>query len=171
METTASKCDWHVVYTYPQCEKKAFDKLAAKNIDAYLPCQTVVRQWSDRKKKMDVPLFPNYVFVSVNPKARHEVLNVPGITRFVSFDGQPAILSDREITTIKMMLEGNGDLTCESFYAVGDRVRVISGPLRGLEGMLLEKKGAHRFYVRFHSFEQALSIEIQANRLEKITSH
>jgi len=162
------KYDWNVVYTYPNCEQKVFDGLLEKNINAYLPCHTVIRQWSDRKKRMNVPLFANYVFVYVSQMERYHVLSVPGITRFICFDGRPAPIPEKQINVIRMILDGNFDVTPEPFYSVGDNVKVIRGPLAGLEGMLIQKKGAQRFYIRFNSIEQAMSIDIQTNLLEKI---
>jgi transcription antitermination factor NusG len=96
------------------------------------------------------------------------VLNIPGITRFISFDGKPATVSDEEIDTIKLLINGDWDITKESSYGVGDKVKVIHGPLSGLEGVLLEKKGTKRFGIRLESIEQSISIEIQSRFLERI---
>ncbi len=162
------KYDWNVVYTYPNCEKKAFDGLLEKNINAYLPCYTVVRQWSDRKKKLIVPLFSNYVFVNVSQMEWHHVLSVAGITRFICFEGRPAPIPEKQINDLKLILDGNYDVSPEPFYNVGDNVRVIHGSLAGFEGTLIQRRGANRFYIRFTSIEQAMSIDIQTNLLEKI---
>jgi transcription antitermination factor NusG len=162
------KYEWNVVYTHPQCERKAFEALTKKSINAYLPCYTVSRQWSDRKKKINVPMFPNYLFVYVSKLERHHVLNVDGITRFISFDGTPASISDDEIRTIKLMIDGDMNPAPESYFVIGDHVRVIGGPLAGMEGMLIEKKGTRRLFIRFHSVSQAISVDVQHNLVQKI---
>jgi transcription antitermination factor NusG len=91
---------WRVVYTYPQQEKKIFNKLLALGMNAYLPLRKIVKQWSDRKKQLEVPLFPNYLFVKVPDIYRFRVLAIPGVTRFISFDGRLAAVSDKEMKMI-----------------------------------------------------------------------
>jgi transcription antitermination factor NusG len=162
-----SKCQWHVIYTYPHFEKKIFGQLFEKNIDAFLPCQKTVKQWRDRKKTVEIPLFPNYIFVNISTADRHKVF-VEGVTRFISFDGKPAIVPDKEIDVIKKLSQNNCNVNNESYYNKGDKVRVVAGPLAGLEGMLLDIKGKSRVSIRFNSIAQAVSIDIQSSLLEKI---
>lgn len=161
------KSEWHLVYTYPQFERKIYSSLTEIGIDAFLPFQNVIRQWSDRKKYVQVPLFPNYVFVNISSVDRFKVL-INGVTRFVSFGGKPAIVPDKEIDNIKKLSQEKWNITNEGYYTVGDKVRVIAGPLTGLEGVLLDKKGHTRFGIRFTSIEQAVSIDIQSSFLAKM---
>jgi transcription antitermination factor NusG len=130
--------------------------------------QSVVREWSDRRKKMVVPLFPNYVFVRLSAVQRHLVLSIAGVTRFVSFCGSPARLSDEEMIVLKTFSEGKMNVDKEEFYSVGDKVKVVSGALAGMEGMLIERKGNQRFLVRFNSIEQAVSVQISQDVIDKI---
>lgn len=159
---------WSVVYTYPQAERKIAAALVGKCIDTYLPLAKEVRQWSDRKKKVVVPIFPNYVFVHLRAADRYKVLSVPGVTRFISIGGHPVVIPEKEMNSIRMLTESDNILVKEEYYHVGDRVRVSSGPFVGLQGMLIEKNGSKRFYVRFDSIEQAVSIAVEAKLLEKI---
>jgi len=165
---TTEDLTWYVVYTYPKMEKKIFSNLVKQSINAFLPFQRVVRQWSDRKKKLEIPLFPNYVFVQVPEKERFKVFNVPGITRFVSFDGKPAVVSDHEINPIKQIVNNDIQFEHEVSFSSGDRVKVVHGPLAGLEGVLLEKKGGSRFGLHFTSISQSISVDIQYNLLERV---
>jgi transcription elongation factor/antiterminator RfaH len=160
---------WHVVYTFPNFEKKIYNQLLQQNIDAYLPCQHVVRQWSDRKKKVEVPLFPNYVFVKVSKSEHFKVLSTNGVVRFISFCGIPAVMPKEDIEAIRLLINGNWKIDKEAYFAVGDRVKIIHGPLAGLEGIWLEKRGAKRFGIRFESIKQAVSIDIHSCYLEKIS--
>src|SRR5687768_9967528 len=109
---------WYAVYTYPQCERKIYNKLTERNIVAYLPTHVVTRLWSDRKKKLIMPLLPNYVFVNVTPKDRYRVLSIEGVTRFVSFGHEPAAISEKEILSLKILVDGNMNIERESFYAI-----------------------------------------------------
>ena len=160
---------WHVVYTYPKQERKIFQQLSEKEIPAYLPSQKVIQQWSDRKKSVEVLLFPNYVFVKVPSVDRYKVLSVPGVTRFIFFDGKPAIVSEKEMAIIKLISGEDMEIEKEDFCQTGDKVRVLCGPLAGLKGRLMEKKGRKRFAIRFDSITQVVSVEIQAAFLEKIS--
>ncbi|MBL0741378.1 UpxY family transcription antiterminator [Chryseolinea lacunae] len=159
---------WYVVYTYPKQERRIFEDLTEQNINAFFPCQKVVKQWSDRKKKLSVPLFPNYVFVQISLRDRFKVFNVPGITRFISVDGLPSAVPQKEITTIKRLLDEDVSIENEEFYETGENVRVTQGPFAGMVGVLLEKKGGRRFGIRFGSIAQAISVDIQSSFLEKV---
>lgn len=161
---------WNLVYTQPQFEKKIYKMLERSSITAYLPVQTVLREWSDRKKRISLPLFPNYVFVNVNLRERYKVLSVPGVTRFISFGGQLASIPECDINYLKMLSETDWDIKKENFYETGDKVRVIKGPLTGLEGVLVERTRSQRFLVHFKSFAQSISIDIQTSCLETIKS-
>jgi transcription antitermination factor NusG len=142
--------------------------LTKKNINAYLPLKKVIRQWSDRKKCVEMPLFPNYVFVKATKTEYSKVLDVHGIVRFVSFEGKPALLSEKEIHVLQTLVSGDWDVNKETYCSVGDRVKVVQGPFIGLEGILLERKGSKRFGIKLKSIEQAFSVEIQSCFIEKI---
>jgi transcription antitermination factor NusG len=161
-----SKASWHAVYTYPNLERKIHAALVKQTVVAYLPLQKVARQWSDRIKEILVPLFPNYLFVRILDRERGNVLQVPGVARFVAFEGQPAILSDDEIETIRKL--EHTPLERESPLLSGDRVQIVQGPLVGLEGILFQKKGKQRFGVRLHGLRQVLSLDIGVGFLKKL---
>jgi transcription antitermination factor NusG len=159
---------WSVVYTYPHAEKRIAEKLNEKNIPTCLPMQTETRQWSDRRKKIQCPIFPNYVFVQAHRMDHYKILSVPGVTRFILIDGKPVTISETEMKSIRLLAESSTRVVREDYYHVGDKVRVISGPFTGLQGMLIEKNGNKRFFVRFDSIEQAVSVIIDVRFLEGI---
>lgn len=128
---------WLAIYTKPRSEKKVAERLQAKSIEVYCPLQTVVRQWSDRKKKVVIPIFPSYVFVHVEEQERREVLMDPSVLNFVFYLGKPAVIKPYEIETIQFFLGEfkNQDYDISIFdYKKGDHVDIVAGPLKGMEG-------------------------------------
>ena len=158
------------LHAAPVRKKNIQDARTEQHYGTRLPVQTVLREWSDRKKRISLPLFPNYVFVNVNLRERYKVLSVPGVTRFISFGGQLASIPECDINYLKMLSETDWDIKKENFYETGDKVRVIKGPLTGLEGVLVERTRSQRFLVHFKSFAQSISIDIQTSCLETIKS-
>lgn len=163
---------WHVIYTYPKAEKKIYSDLLRLNIESYLPLQKVVRQWSDRKKRIEVPLFPNYVFVKAEQCERWKVLSVDGVVKFISFNGILSTVSDFEINMIRKILQGEHvTIVQENYIGIGRRVRVARGRFAGLEGTLVEKKGKVRLLIRIDSISQSLSMDIPSDSIEEVREH
>src|SRR5690606_40964625 len=98
---------WYALYTKPRNEKKVADGLAKLGIEVYCPMVIQVRQWSDRKKKVELPLIPSYVFVRLEEKERERVFEVPGIVRYLYWLGKPAVITDVEIKTLQGSLKNN----------------------------------------------------------------
>jgi transcription antitermination factor NusG len=158
--TSTSPSCWHIVYTSPNTEKKIYNELCKRSINAYLPVNQVVRQWSDRKKKLELPLFPNYIFVKVTAREMWSVLMVAGVLRFISFGQQIAVIKDEEIETIKKLLHTNPEVNQETDCVIGDRVKVTDGPFKGLEGTVSQVKGYTRLFVSLETINRVLSVEI-----------
>nr|WP_068890794.1 UpxY family transcription antiterminator [Pedobacter panaciterrae] len=167
MENT-SKSNWYIVYTFPNLEKKIYNELTKKKIKAYLPLQNVIRQWSDRKKELKVPMFPNYVFINSTERERFSLLKIGGVLKFITFEGKPAMMSEDEILNIMkfetMIFE------VESSLVSGDEVIIIDGPFTGLQGKLFIKRGKERLGVHLNSINQSLSIEVCSTSLRKIVN-
>ncbi|WP_347052943.1 UpxY family transcription antiterminator [Flavobacterium olei] len=120
--------NWYVVYTKPKWEKKVADKLNQLGIECYCPLITQVKQWSDRKKKVEVPLFNSYVFVRLNDSERNSAFQVSGVVRYLFWLGKPAIVKDQEIEIIKQSLKAsNLSEISVSNIQVGDRIKLESG--------------------------------------------
>lgn len=158
---------WHVIYTYSGFEKKVNNVLLKNKFNTYLPLQKVARQWSDRKKIVEVPLFPNYIFVQTSAKRRFDILNIQGISHYVAFNKRPVCVSDEEIGAIRtIMIEP--EVAVEKYIDEGHLVRLTEGPFIGLKGIVFEKKGKKRIGIKIESINQILSIEVCESSIEKI---
>lgn len=120
--------NWYVVYTKPKWEKKVAERLNEIGIECYCPLITQVKQWSDRKKKTEVPLFNSYVFVHLEDVTRNSVFQISGVVRYLFWLGKPAIVKDEEINIIKISLKAPNisDISVSSIQ-VGDRIKLETG--------------------------------------------
>jgi len=131
---------WYVVYTTPRGEKKASQRLEEKGIETYLPLRKTIRQWSDRKKKIAVPLFTSYLFVHVNlVHEKYPVLETYGVVSFVRYLGKEAVVRDSEIEAIEYMLQNFTEIQTQSLQP-GQRVNIQGGSLKGQTGVVRDLK-------------------------------
>ena len=135
---------WYVVYTKPKWEKKVAEKLNQIGVECYCPIVTQIKQWSDRKKKVEVPLFNSYVFVKLLDADRNSVFQVAGVVRYLFWLGKPAIVRDEEIEIIKknIAVSGAGDIVVET-YKVGDKIKLESGVFSNQEAIVQEVSRNH----------------------------
>lgn len=152
---------WFALYTCPRHEKFVYHQLNAKAVESYLPLYQSVRRWNDRTALIDVPLFPGYIFVRIPFSARLRVLTVPGVVRIVSFNGKPASLADEEIKTLQTSVAARA-AEPYPYLAEGRRIRIAGGPLKGLEGIVVRRKGKLRAVISIHSIMQSYSVEVDA---------
>ena len=133
--------EWLLVYSKPRHEIKLSSRLLDMGIEAFCPTRHIVKQWSDRKKKVEEPLFTSYVFVKLDASERHLIFHVPGFSRFVFWLGKPVIVREKEIIAIKNFLNKvvHDSIVLEQF-SIGQSVQVQMGPLKSLEGKLLTIK-------------------------------
>jgi len=161
--------NWYAVYTKPRYEKKLTKYLIDKGIEAYLPLSKTIRQWSDRKKIVEVPLMSSYVFVNVIPDQYYEVLNTPGAVKYIWFGGKPAIIPAKQIETLKLIIDSDLEVNCVSgIIPKGSIIKVASGPLKGLSGELLTYAGKHKVIVRIDHLDKVLMITISPQLLETV---
>ncbi len=162
--------NWYVVYTKPKWEKKVAEQLKEKGVECYCPLIIQVKQWSDRKKKVEVPLFNSYVFVQIEESNRNDVFLSTGVVRYLFWLGKPAIVRDEEIKTIKKWLDGSqvNEITIEQFQ-VGDRVKVASGPFSSQEAIIQEVNKTH-FVLVLESLGCVLKMNLKGvnNSIESI---
>jgi transcription antitermination factor NusG len=155
---TGTKKHWHALYTRPRFEKRVANEIQKKGILSYLPLTHVLKQWSDRKKWVDEPLFRGYVFIQGDSVALYRSLQTTGVIRMVEFLGRPAVVPEEEIDRIRRILkEGECVESCVTMN-VGDRVSIVRGPLMGIEGRLVEIQGRSRLVVSVPSINQALRL-------------
>ena len=131
---------WYVLYTKPRNEKKVAERLSAAGYNVYCPLHKVKRQWSDRMKVVEEPLFKGYLFIQVQDKRRDEVFNYPGAVRYLFWLRRPAIVRESEIHTIQKWLGqyNHSDIDISDILP-GDYVRITSGPFTGEQAILLDK--------------------------------
>lgn len=164
--------NWFVFYTKSRQEKKVFSLLNRRGFEVFLPMQKVMRQWSDRKKKVEVPLFNSYIFVFVEEHRISEVLQVPGISWNIRHNGKPAVLHHQELETIHrflltgLLIETGAD---SDHVAIGDRVKVIDGPLKGAVGTLTNFQNKERFHMLLASIGQTISVDVDKKIVRKLT--
>ena len=136
--------NWYVVYTKPKWEKKVAEKLTQIGIECYCPIITQVKQWSDRKKKIEVPLFNSYVFVQLQEGDRNSVFQIAGVVRYLFWLGKPAIVRDEEIKSIKDSLKASNIAEVSvSSIQVGDRIKLESGAFSNQSAIVQEVSNTH----------------------------
>ena len=130
------KKKWYVVYTKARNEKKTALILEKSGIDVYCPIVKEVRQWSDRKKTVEVPSFSSYLFVHLAPKERELVYAAPGVVRYLFWLNRPAIVKDQEIETLKSWLSGEVLAAKVQTLKAGDCLSISQGPFKGKDGVI-----------------------------------
>ena len=139
-------------------------------IESYLPMHKVVRQWSDRKKKMEVPLFPNYVFVKVDEVMRVSLFSIKELVKFVSIEKRPVVVREKEIMTIKRVLSEDVQVSAEEYFQEGMRVRIGYGQFVGMEGVIVKKNNSTRLVVKIDGLMKAFSFNIASHLAEVVIS-
>jgi transcription antitermination factor NusG len=156
---------WYTAYTLSRHEKAVAQQLGLRQVETYLPLYLSVRQWAERRAVVQMPLFPGYVFVRISGGERIRVLEHPSVIRLVTFNGKPIPLPDSEIERLRAALE-----LCKAepfpFLIPGKRVRVRSGPLAGLEGTILRRKGRMRLVVSVEAIERSIIFDLDGSDLE-----
>lgn len=133
---------WYALYTKPRWEKKVAAGLTAKGIEAYLPLNKELRQWSDRKKWVEMPLLPSYVFVQVTPAEESKVRMVEGVINYVYWLGKKAVIRDAEIEALKEFVANHQNIQIEKLdYEPGTVIELESGPFKGKEATVVAVKG------------------------------
>jgi len=127
---------WFAIYTRPKNEKKVVEGLEKLGIEVYCPMVTQIKQWSDRKKKVEMPLINSYVFVNIEDKNRNIVFEVPGVVRYLFWLGKPAIIQEQEIDTLKASLKGIFSSVEVNGIEPGDSLTISQGPFQGKEGVV-----------------------------------
>ena len=156
---------WYALYTRSRHEKKLLTELADRSIEVFLPMREVLSRWKDRKKRIWLPLFPGYIFIHQvdTPENRYRVLNLPGAVRFVGHEGHAERIPEEQIEAVRRFLEAEIAIDPYPYIRVGQQVEIVAGPLRGIQGILVRKRGRFRFVLRVDLIRQAVSIEIDAS--------
>lgn len=160
------KRKWYAIYTKPRWEKKLAERLEEKGIEHYLPMVKTLKLWSDRKKWVTEPLFKSYIFVHVAPDEYFLAIQTPGAVKYITFEGRAVSIPDLQIEAIRTFIESGEDLVSNSpDMKIGDRVTVVRGPLKGLEGTLVEFHQKHRVRIMIEGIQQSLHIKVPQSYL------
>ncbi len=158
---------WTAFYTKPRNEKKAAERLLSKGLEVYCPTTTVIKQWSDRKKKIKEPVFSSYIFARVNEAERQQILTDPSIVSSVFWLKKPVVIRQNEIDAIKRFLQEFPQEIKSVAIAAGDRAMISAGPLRGEEGVVVERRG-NKALLQLQSLGLELQAEVSINKLDTV---
>ncbi|HET6144323.1 MAG TPA: UpxY family transcription antiterminator [Candidatus Acidoferrales bacterium] len=160
--------DWYALFVRYQHEKFVALGLSNKNIETYLPLCNSTRQWQDRAKQLWLPLFPSYVFVRENAHHQLQIISTPGVIHIVRFGGRPAIVSQSQISAVRKLLDGHYVVEPHPYLTAGDRVRIKTGPLAGVAGILTRKKNRAQLVISMEMLGRSAAVEIELSNVERI---
>ncbi len=160
MPAILAQFPWYGLRTKSRFEKVALTSLRNRGFEAYLPLYRSRRRWSDRYVEVESPLFPGYVFCRFDPHHALPILKIPGIVSIVGNAGQPSPIPDCEIAAIQTVLRSGRDAEPWPFLHVGEKVRLRSGSLDGLEGILVRKKSQWRIVVSVTLLQRSVAVEV-----------
>ncbi len=150
--------NWYALYTKPRNEKKVEEQLHKMGLEVFCPKVSVVKQWSDRKKRVSQPLIPSYVFVKIKEQERDLVFSVSGVVRYLFFLGKPAIIKESEINAMKETLNHDFKEVGVMDLEKGQKFTIEEGTFKGQEVTFLEQKG-NKIILRLESLGIKLILE------------
>jgi transcription antitermination factor NusG len=160
IDSSCAASAWYGVRTRSNAEKLTSEMVSAKGYEAYLPLYRVRRRWSDRMVEKEVPLFPGYLFCRFDAQYRLPILSTPGVVSIISSGRIPLPIPHAEIASIRTAIESGKLVTPCAYLKEGERVRVLAGPLEGVEGILVRKKNHSRMVLSVEMLQRSVSIEI-----------
>ena len=160
--TSESQMFWYAAYTSSRHEKTVAEHLRQREVECFLPLYETVRRWNNGRHRVQLPLFPSYVFVRMGLRDKLRVLQVPGLAQLVSFQGSPAVLPDSEIETLRSALAAGVPAQPYRYLNVGSKVEICNGPLQGLRGILLRHQGQFRVVVSVEMIMRSIVVEVEA---------
>lgn len=160
-----SEPHWYAAYTSANHEKRVAEQAERRSLECFLPLYESVRRWKDRRVRLQLPLFPGYVFVRLASRDRLKVLEIPGVAKLVGFDGRPTPVPDEDIELIRKCLGGHHAIEPYRYVQRGQRVRVLSGPLAGLTGIVLRQKKRTLFVITLELLMRSVAVELDDSML------
>jgi len=150
---------WIALRVRPRCEKRVGNLLRQRGYEELVPLHVCLRRWSDREKKVELPLFPGYVFCRLNLSAEAPILTTPGVLHFVGIGRTPLPVYEHEISMIKAIIRTRAAAEPWPYLEAGDRVHIVSGPLLGLDGILVEHEGP-RLVVSVSLLQRSVAVRV-----------
>ena len=159
---------WHALYTRHQHEKVVTQALMGKGFEVFLPQYRAVHQWKDRQKDILLPLFPNYVFIRGGLDRMLSIVTTPGVHSLVSWGARPAVIPSEEIEAVRRLIESPLKVEPHPFLKCGDLVRIKSGPLEGIEGILVRKTRGVRLVLSVEMLSRSAAVEVDVSMVERV---
>lgn len=160
------KLSWYPFYTKSRFEKKADESLKKAGYEVFLPLMKKERNWSDRKKIVEMPLFSSYIFVRIPKYKIYDVLQIYGIVRYIVFNGRPATVRDSEIDMIRKVLSNKTEVdVVDGILEKGAEVTIKSGIFKGYTGKYIESKGKNKIVIEIESINKTLLVTIEMNSI------
>ncbi len=161
---------WWAIYTRHQHEKVVADMLTAKGFDIFLPLYESTRHWKDRRRILSLPLFPCYLFIRGGLERRLQVVTTPGVHMILYCGDRVAIVPQDEIEAVQRALASPARVEPHHYLKCGMRVRVIRGPIEGVQGILVRKKNLCRLVLSVDLLSQSVAVEVNAGDVEPIVT-
>lgn len=163
MDKSRDQNNWYIAYTCPRSEKKADKKLKQMGIVSFLPLRQIERQWCDRRKRLEVPLFPSYIFINTRPQQRLNALRIKELVKFVSFEGRPAVIEQEVVDSLKHVLKGDVQVYTDQVYDRGRKVKINQGRFAGAEGIITRMNGKTQLMVEIEALRAQVAVDISLN--------
>lgn len=159
---------WYALHTRPRHEKMVVQRLNDRGVETFLPIVSEVHSWSDRKKRVQMPLFSCYTFAKFvsNRADRLRVLRVDGVLGLVGSGNEGTPIPDEQIDAVRMLLSGGCECSVYPFLKIGQRVRIRSGSLNGLEGILLSRNGNQTLVISVDAIQRSLAVRVEGYQVE-----
>jgi transcription antitermination factor NusG len=154
---------WNAIYVNSRAEKKVLESLLKKGIEAYLPLVKTLKQWSDRKKMVEIPLLNGYVFVHISAREHDQVLTTKGVVAYVKYLGKNAVIRDHEIERLKQLVDLGYQMEAHTLSKplhAGDKIKIVSGPLRNVEGFVIHNEEGRFIEVALESIGQSIRVKL-----------
>ncbi len=169
----SSALRWYAIYTRSRYEKRAHDWLQDSGVEVYLPLVKRWRIWSDRKKQVDMPLLPSYLFVKTHPgksQQYFDILNIPGVVRFITFEGMPVAIPESQINTLKRLNSAGIDMEqMTRCPPPGSPVKVIHGPMKGFAGEVITSGKNKKLVLRLDTLDKCVTLNIPLAMVEAVS--
>jgi transcription termination/antitermination protein NusG len=162
--------NWYALHTRARHEKIVEQRLRERGVETYLPLVTEVHSWSDRKKTVQLPLFGSYVFAKLSHTKidRLRVLTTDGVFRFVGVRGEGTPIPPAQVEAVRALVDGGLPWASHPFLKIGQRVRIRSGALDGVEGILIDRAGDSTLVISVDAIQRSLAVRVEGYDVEQI---